>query len=97
MKLSDLPADLLAERLCVAEGRIAEGSPLRGATLVQSGLRRKHQVHVLALHGPTEGEVKDLRRRQLATGDRLLLQGERAMLEDVARLGLVSELRFVSA
>jgi di/tricarboxylate transporter len=93
----ELVADLLAERLCVAEGRIAEGSPLRGATLIQSGLRRKHQVHVLALHGPAEGEVKDLRRRQLATGDRLLLQGERAMLEEISGLGLVSDLRFVAA
>lgn len=89
-------ADLLADRLCVAEGWIAESSPLRGATLGQSGLRRQHRVHVLALHGPTEAEVKDLRRRPLATGDRLLLQGERAMLEEVARLGLVSELRFVA-
>jgi di/tricarboxylate transporter len=90
-----LPA-LLGNRLCITEGRIAEGSPLIGATLSQSGLRRQHRVHVLALQGATAEEVKDLRRRTLAVGDRLLLQGECAILEEVARLGLVTDLRFVA-
>jgi len=88
--------DLLGERFCLAEGRLPEGSTLIGATLSQCGLRRQHRVHVLALHGTDQAEVKDLRRRALAAGDRLLLQGECATLEELARLGLVAELRFMA-
>lgn len=87
--------DLIAERLRAAEGLVAEGSPLVGTTLGESGLRRQHRVHVLALRTAGEGDVKDLRRRVFAAGDRLLLQGEREALEGAARLGLVQDLRFV--
>jgi di/tricarboxylate transporter len=89
--------NLLPKCLQVAEGLVAEGSPLLGSTLAESGLRREHRVHVVALYCPTEGEVKDLRRHQLAAGERLLLQGERAALEELSRLGFVGELRFVAA
>jgi di/tricarboxylate transporter len=92
---SERISDLLGDRFCLAEGRIAEGSPLLGATLSQSNLRRKHRVHVLALHGADAQEVKDLVRRPLAVGDRLLLQGECATLEGVAGLGMLTEQRFV--
>jgi di/tricarboxylate transporter len=89
--------DRVSQRLRVARGLVGEGSPLLGATLEESGLRRKHRVHVLALHDSNEGAVKNLRRRQFAPGDRLLLQGEREALEAVARLGFVTELHFVAA
>jgi di/tricarboxylate transporter len=92
----DLIVDLVLNRLCVAEANVSEGSSLRGLTLAESGLRRKHRVHVLSLRGPAEGGVKDLRRRQLATGDRLVLQAEREALQEVARLGLVTKLNFVA-
>jgi len=84
-------------RLEVAEAEIGEGSPLVGSTLEESGLRREHRVHVLALaeRGKTEEPADELRRRRVAAGDRLLLQGERAALEEVSRRGLVGELRFV--
>ena len=84
-------------RLEVAEAGIGEGSPLVGSTLEESGLRREHRVHVLALaeRGKTEEPADELRRRRVAAGDRLLLQGERAALEEVSRRGLVGELRFV--
>ncbi len=88
---------LLAQCLQVAEGIVAEGSPLLGATLAESGLRREHRVHVVALHCPIEGEVKELRRHRLADGERLLLQGEREALEKLAELGFVTDLHFVGA
>jgi len=94
---SDLVNKLLPQHLQAAEGLIAEGSALLGSTLAESGLRRKHRVHVLALYCPTEGEVKDLRRHRLEVGDRLLLQGEREALEALAHLGFVAELHFVAA
>jgi uncharacterized protein with PhoU and TrkA domain len=81
--------------LYAAEGIVAEGSPLLGSTLAESGLRREHRVHVVALHCPIEGEVKDLRRHRLEAGERLLLQGERESLEELSRLGFVTELRLV--
>jgi len=88
---------LLAQCLQVAEGIVAEGSPLLGATLAESGLRREHRVHVVALHCPIEGEVKELRRHRLADGERLLLQGEREALEKLAELRLVTNLHFLGA
>ncbi|KJR97748.1 MAG: hypothetical protein VR65_22165 [Desulfobulbaceae bacterium BRH_c16a] len=39
--------DKLWESLLMAEGRVKEGSPLLGATLAESGLRREYRVHVL--------------------------------------------------
>lgn len=93
---SDVVDDLMGQRLLVAEGVLPEGSPLLGVSLGESGLRRRHRVHVLSLRGPGDGLIKDLRRDQLAIGDRLLLQGERAAIEALADLGLISDLRFVS-
>jgi di/tricarboxylate transporter len=94
---SDHVNNLLLQRLQVAEGLVTEGSPLLGSTLAESGLRREHRVNVVAVHCPTEGEVKDLRRHQLASGERLMLQGEREALEALASQGFVTELRFVAA
>lgn len=93
---SDVIDALMGQRLLVAEGVLPEGSPLLGASLGESGLRRRHRVHVLSLRGPGDGPNKDLRRGQLAIGDRLLLQGERASIETLADQGLVSDLRFIS-
>jgi len=97
VETSNLVDDLLSQRLFMAESLVAAGSPLLGSTLAESGLRRKYRVHAVALHCPTEGDVKDLRRHQLAEGDQLLLQGEREALEELARLALITELRFVAA
>ena len=94
---SDFVHDLVNRCLAVAEGVVAEGSPLLGATLRESTLRSEHRVHVLALYGSAEGEIKDLRRRRILAGDRLLLQGERESLEKAARLGFVANLRFLEA
>jgi di/tricarboxylate transporter len=96
LESSDLVRDQLRESLQMAVGHIIEGSPLLGATLAESGLRREHGVHVLKLYGSTENEVKDLRRHQLTAGDRLLLQGEREALETLSSLNLISELHFVT-
>ncbi len=87
--------ELISQRLLVAEGEVGEGSPLVGLTLGESGLRREHRVHVLALHGVDEKEVREPRRRRFAGGDRLVLQGEKEALEEVVRLGFVAELRFI--
>ncbi|HSM75033.1 MAG TPA: SLC13 family permease, partial [Desulfobacterales bacterium] len=91
-----LAEDLFPEMLQVAEGLVAEGSPLIGSTLAESGLRREHRVHVIALHCPVEGEVRDLRRHRIVAGERLLLEGERGALEELGRLGVVAELRFLT-
>ena len=87
--------DLVCRRLAVAEGVVDEKSPLLGATLRESGLRSEQRVHVLAVYGRAEGEIKDLQRRRIALGDRLLLQGEREALEALARREFVKTLRFL--
>jgi di/tricarboxylate transporter len=51
-------------------------------------------VHLLALVDPGQENVSDLRWRKFTENDRLVLQGERSALEEVARQGLVSDLRF---
>jgi di/tricarboxylate transporter len=83
--------------LCAAEGRVTEESPLMGSTLKDSGLRREHRVNVLAMHSPDEKEIKDMVRHRLVAGQRLLMQGEREAIEEVARKGYISDLRFVNA
>lgn len=89
--------EVLPQRLLAAEGLVTQESPLVGTTLGESDLRRSHRVHVLALHSRDGDEVKDLRRHRFEAGQRLLMQGEREAIEEVARLGLVSDLRLVEA
>ncbi|HVS01695.1 MAG TPA: SLC13 family permease [Thermoanaerobaculia bacterium] len=86
-------------RLQAARARVGEGSPLVGATLEESGLRRQHRVHVLAVSGEDGAAepARSLRRRPIAAGDDLLLQGERGALEALEGLGLVADLRPVEA
>lgn len=82
----------VAGRLEVASGRIGKGSPLLGRTLAESGLRRDHRVHVLALGAPTGECLGDLRRHRFQEEDRLVLQGEHSALKRLAGQGLVEEL-----
>jgi di/tricarboxylate transporter len=92
---ADSARDLVCRRLTVAEGRVHEKSPLLGTALREKGLRGEHRVHVLSVYGSEEGEIRDLRRRRISAGDRLILQGEREALEEVARQGVVTDLRFL--
>jgi di/tricarboxylate transporter len=80
--------------LQVAEGTVGSGSPLIGSTLLQSGLRREHGIHVLAFSNH-DGDARDLHRRVIEAGDQLVLQGERPALEELDRQGMIGELRFL--
>ncbi len=93
----DAAHDRLYGCLALAEGWIPEKSPLIGATLGQSELRRNHRVHVLAVVGWGAERGRDLRHHSVAAGDRLLVQGERESLEAVDRQGLLADLRFLEA
>jgi len=75
-----------------AEAIVNDGSPLVGRTVGQSGLRREHGLHVLALVD-SDGRGEDLRRRKVAAGDRLVLQAADEALEQVASRGFVSIVR----
>ena len=88
--------ELLSGRLFIAEAVVAAHSPLAGATLAASDLRRIHRVHCLDLPDPAGEGERDPGRRVLEAGDRLLLQGERVSLEEIGRAGIVEELRFFS-
>ncbi len=92
---SDLVYDLVLQSFVVAEGVVSEGSPLLGVTLGENDLRSRHRVHVLVLRDLAGNEIRDLKRHRISTGDLLLLQGEREALEEVARQGFVSDLRFL--
>ncbi len=83
--------------LWTAQGRVTEESPLMGSTLKESDLRRGHRVNVLAMRSADGEEIKDMVRHRLVAGQRLLVQGEREAIEEVARKGYLSELRFVNA
>lgn len=83
-------------RLVTAEGRLGEKSPLEGKTLAESGLRKTHHVHVLALSPSSRSHATAiLQRHQFAQGDILLLQGEKEALEEIVRQGLISDLDFL--
>ncbi|WP_054029511.1 SLC13 family permease [Desulfatitalea tepidiphila] len=92
---SESARELILERLAAAEGRVADDSPLVGATLAESGLRPKYRVHVLMLRDAAGNVVLDPRRHRFAAGDRLLLQGEMEALEALTGQGFVAEARFV--
>jgi di/tricarboxylate transporter len=87
----------VARRLAVFGCCVAKGSPLVGRTLAESGLRRDHRVHVLALGTGTDGCMNEFRRHRFQEGDRLVLQGERSALEGLAGQGVVEELVPVEA
>lgn len=92
---SDSACSFVHDNLVVAEGYVAQGSPLQGVPLRESGLRKEHRAHVLALHDRSGAEIKDLPRHEISAGDRLLLQGERDALERVAQRGFFSDVRYL--
>ena len=73
----DSAQEMIFQQMTVAECRVSEHSSLLGTTLVESGLRRLHQVHVLTLHDPAGKAIRDAQHHRFAAGDRLLLQGEK--------------------
>jgi di/tricarboxylate transporter len=84
-------------RLVMAEGRIGEGSPLEGKTLAESSLRKTYRVHVPALPPAPECHTMAIPHcRRFSQEDTLLLQGKREDLEEIARQGLVTDLRFLA-
>ncbi len=95
------PLESIREELClslqVAEAHVNDGSPLLGATLADTGLRRQHGIHLLLLYGPEGDKIEDLRHHKLAVGDRLLMQGERHALEELVLGKLVDGLNFITS
>jgi len=89
--------DLVSQHLQLAEAVVNEGSSLAGVTLADSGLRREHRVHVVALYTKDLKEIKDLRYHRLAPGDRLILQGEQTALEAVSQQDFITRLQFTTA
>lgn len=79
----------ITSRLGTASVRIGRGSPLIGRTLAESGLRRDHHVHVLALNSPSGECLNEMRRHRFEEGDVLMLQGEHRSLEKLTTAGLV--------
>lgn len=92
----DPAQEMVFQQMTMANCRVSENSPLLGATLVESELRRLHQVHVLTLHDPEGKVIRDARQHCFVAGDRLLLQGEKKALEALVQKDFVTELQFVS-
>jgi len=88
-------SDLVSQHLFMAHAVVHDSSPLSGVTLADSGLRREHRVHVVALHTGDQKPVKDLRFHRMSPGDHLILQGEKAALESLSRKKVFSQLRFM--
>jgi di/tricarboxylate transporter len=80
------------KRLKTLTGRIGRKSPLLGHTLAESGLRRDHRVHALALDSPSGSCIREFRRHRFEEGDRLLLQGEEDVLLRAEAQGLVERI-----
>lgn len=81
----------LAHRLTIVSARIGGESPLIGHTLAESGLRRTHQVHVLAITDAAGTVCNQFWNREIEEGDTLLLQAEPEALQQVVTLGLVED------
>lgn len=85
----DLVEGLACPNLAVAQAVMGPGSSLVGGTLLTSGLRRLHRVHVLAVVDGDGVSVADLRHHRLAVGDRLVMRAEPEALEALVQTGLV--------
>lgn len=88
-------ADLVREKRFAADIVLAETSPLIDKTLAQTGLRQAYQVHVLTLHDASGREIKDLRQRRFAPGDRILLEGEKTSFEQMVADHLIESFSLV--
>ncbi|MFO7600101.1 MAG: SLC13 family permease, partial [Candidatus Desulfacyla sp.] len=93
----DIIDGLACPNLAKAEVVVPEGSSLVGVTLVKSGLRQEHRVHVLQVFGPRGEPVGDLRNHRLAAGDRLIVRGEPEALEALSGAALVADLHILPA
>jgi di/tricarboxylate transporter len=93
---ADSAKNLICDQMKIADCRVSERSSLLGTTLVESGLRRQHQVHVLTLRDLDGKLVRDAQSHRFAAGDRLLLQGEKKAMEELLHKELVTELQFVA-
>jgi di/tricarboxylate transporter len=91
---SDHFRNLVSDHLFTAEAVIHEASPLAGVRLLDSGLRREHRIHVVALYTQDQQPVKDLRTHRLTPGDHLILQGEKSSLEALSKKQVVAQLHF---
>jgi di/tricarboxylate transporter len=83
--------------LAMAEAVVGALSPLVGGTLLTSGLRRQHRVHVVAVMQKDGALVTHLRHHRLAAGDRLMMRAEPEALDLLAKTGLVESLDRLSA
>jgi di/tricarboxylate transporter len=82
--------------LQAAQASVTDGSPFVGATLADTGLRRKYGLHVLMLSEASGAKVKDMRRHKLKAGDRLLLQGKKEAMEKLAGDNCVAGLELLT-
>jgi di/tricarboxylate transporter len=92
----DSVREMFFQHMSVLDCRVSENSPLLGTTLVEKGLRRLYQVHVLTLHDSAGKVIRDAQHHRFAAGDRLLLQGEKKALETLVQQDLVTEPHFVN-
>jgi K+/H+ antiporter YhaU regulatory subunit KhtT len=93
IELPEVMEGLSCPNLAVAEGVVGAGSSLVGATLLTSGLRRRHRVHVLAVRNKDGDAVVDLHHHRLAAGDRLVMRAEPEALDALVETGLVEGLQ----
>jgi len=88
--------DLAEKQLLTAETLIEDDSPLIGRNLEESGLRRNHQVHVLAVYDLSGKKIKDIKQRRLSPGDRLFIQGQENSLNTLESNGVLKFIRALS-
>jgi Trk K+ transport system NAD-binding subunit len=81
---------LVAQRLRVAEGRVAEGSPLLGLTLERAACDASTGCMCWRCTARRSEAIRRCAAAPLAAGDRLLMEGEPDALEAVARQGFVT-------
>jgi di/tricarboxylate transporter len=79
--------DLLSSQVGLCELRVAESSALEDSTLIGTEFRRRFGVMVLALRRGDRMRQLDLAAVPLHAGDRLLVQGLRERLDELASAG----------
>ena len=87
--------DLVSGTVCLAEVEVSEHSKLNRSTLQDVKFRERYDALVIAMRHDGEIMLTHLEHQELAAGDKLLIQAERAVFDGLKSRGALGKLRFV--
>lgn len=91
------PNQLLSAGLEVYEAKIGETSPLKGKTIAESGLKKHHEINLLAIQQGDDIMTIRFQDCKVQTNNIILLQGTAEYVQKFQEEGLFESIRLVKA